>query len=329
MKINVRYYDGITNQAHDAQLVYHDDQHLSVYYQNQRQLYALKDVEYIASVGHILPCLDLPHDARIEFLSHDIPQWLNIKHKTLLSRVQIVEKSWRWLAVSFISVIAVIFSTFKWGIPALAYMISINLPDNTLQTLGNQSQDMIIKSTAPSQLSNERQQQILQLYQQLQHDKKATVLFREGKSIGANALAIPNHTIVITDELVALTQNDQELLGVLAHEQAHLDEKHSLQQILRGLGMSLFYMMITGDTTDLITNFPIMMMSAQYSQKFELDADKYAVKEMQRLNISPQHLANFLQRLDEQHGDNHSSWTNLFASHPVTSERIAQIERLQ
>lgn len=329
MKINVRYYDGINNQAYDAQLMYHDEQHFVVYYQNQRQMYALKDVEYIASVGNILPCLDLPNDARIEFLSHDIPQWLHIKHKTMLSRVQIVEKSWRWLAVSFISVIAVIFSTFKWGIPALAYIIAVNLPDSTLKTIGDQSQQMIIQSTAPSKLSEQRRQQILQLYQQLQHDQKATLLFREGKSIGANALAIPNNAIVLTDELVQLTQNDNELLAVLAHEQAHLDEKHSLQQILRGFGMSLFYMMITGDTTDLFTNFPIMMMSAQYSQQFELAADKYAVQEMQRLNISPQHLANFLQRLDDNHGESDSRWTHLFASHPVTSERIAQIQQLQ
>lgn len=329
MQTQVRYYDGISNVAHDAILSYHDEQHVKIIYQHQSKIYPIKSFEYIASVGNILPCIDLPNDARIEFLSHELPEWLPLQHKKMLFHVQNIEQNWRWIALSFIAVIFVIFSTFKWFIPAAAYTVAMNLPETTMYRLGDESEKMVIQYTQNTQLSAQRQQQILQLYQRLEQKQPAKLVFRGGGRIGANALAIPNNTIVLTDELVELTKNDYELLAVLAHEQGHLDERHSLQQILRGLGMSLFYMMITGDSTDLFTNFPIMLMSAQYSQHFELEADQKSIDEMKRLGISPQHLADFLQRLNQQHGgdSNDNSLMDIFASHPPTQERVAQVQQ--
>ena len=40
--------------------------------------------------------------------------------------------------------------------------------------------------------------------------------------MGLNAAAIPNNTIIVTDELVKLSGADEEVLAVLAHEQGHL-----------------------------------------------------------------------------------------------------------
>lgn len=329
MQTQVRYYDGISNLAHDAILSYHDEQHVKITYQQQTKIYSIKSFEYIASVGDILPCIDLPNDARIEFLTHEIPDWLNLKHKNMLNQVSLIERQWKWIAVSFVSVIVVIFATFKWLIPAFAYTVAMNLPADTLQRLGDESEKMVLQYTKDTQLSTQRQQQILQLYQRLEQKQPAKLIFRGGGRIGANALAIPNNTIVLTDELVELTHNDQELLGVLAHEQGHLDDRHSLQEIMRGLGISLFYMMITGDSSDLIANFPIAMISAKYSQKFELEADQNAIDELKRLGISPQHMANFLQRLEQQHGEQTSNnrLMDIFASHPPTPERVAQIQQ--
>lgn len=328
MQVKILYYDGISNKAHDAILMYHDTEHIKVNYHQQSKIYALKSCEYIASVGDILPCIDLPNDARIAFLSHEIPDWLPLKHKTMLSHVQYIERHWKWIFVSFIGVIAVIFATFKWLIPAVAYSVAMNLPADTLNKLGDKSEIIVMYHTRKTQLTTERQQQILQLYQRLNHQQPAKIVFRGGGRFGANAFAIPNHTIVLTDELINLAKTDEELLAVLAHEQAHLDERHSLQEILRGIGMSLFYMVITGDSGDLLTNAPLMIISAQYSQKFELDADQHAIDEMKRLGISPQHLANFLQRLEQKRENSERDViSDILSNHPTTPERIAQVQR--
>ena len=48
--------------------------------------------------------------------------------------------------------------------------------------------------------------------------------------MGLNAAALPNNTIIVTDELVKLNGADEEVLAVLAHEQGHLVQKHSMQK---------------------------------------------------------------------------------------------------
>ena len=183
-----------------------------------------------------------------------------------------------------------------------------------------------------------------QEYQQLvAENRPAKLLFRGGGSIGANALAIPNNTIIVTDELVKLAKNDYELIGVLAHEQGHLVQRHSLQQSLSGLGISIILLMITGDGSDILTSLPVAAVGASYSRDFESEADLYALKQLSKHQIPTAHFANFLQRMeDEADGEtakekdakdetvkDQRSWTDFFESHPATKARIDAVRNYQ
>ena len=185
--------------------------------------------------------------------------------------------------------------------------------------------------TAPSTLTPARKQEISDLYRQkLKPEVPAKLLFRKGGKIGANAFAIPNNTIVLTDELVALAKNDHEILAVLAHEQGHLVYRHSLQQALRGIGIGVLMIAVTGDSSDLFTTLPVLLAGAQYSQAFEMEADRYAVTELQRLNLPQQHLSTFLQRLQAQQDyAEEEGIGNWISTHPLTAERVKQVETLQ
>ena len=75
-----------------------------------------------------------------------------------------------------------------------------------------------------------------------------TLNFRGGGFIGPNAFALPDGTLVITDELVKLAGGDTEMLvGVLAHEIGHVELEHSLRQLYRAAGMAGLVMLIAGD----------------------------------------------------------------------------------
>lgn len=324
--IPVRYYDGIRNRAHDAFLSVADD-HLCIHYGTQTDFFPLKQVAYIASVGTILPALELPNDARVEFLSCDLPDWLPLKHKTALNHIAHFEKSWKWVGVGFVTVLCVILAMFKWGIPMAAYYAAHTLPEQTLQDAGNQAEKLVMKLTQPSKLPEKRQQEIRALYQKLQHPNPAQILFRQGGTLQANAFAIPNNTIVLTDELVNLAKNDHQILAVLAHEQGHLHHRHSLQQVFRGVGTGVFLLIITGDSSDLLNNVPIMLISAQYSQAFELEADLYAINELKRLQLSPQHMADILVHLHQAHEHNDEGSLQMLSTHPATRERVQQVQR--
>lgn len=331
--IPIRYYDGVRNVAHTAELSY-DGEHIAIHYQQQVAYYTLNEVEYIAGVGRVLPALELPNDARVEFLSAELPDWLPLKHQKMLNHVQHFEQSWKWVGIGFVVVALVVAGVLKFGIPFAAYHVAHTLPESTLQKAGDHAESLIKeKIMSPSKLSAQRQQEISALYyQKLNPKNPAKLLFLKGNIFGANALAIPNNTIVLTDELVALAKNDGELIAVLAHEQGHLNEKHSLQQALRAVGVGVLLMVITGESDDLLSNLPIMLVSAQYSQTFELEADRHAIMELKRLNMSPKHLADMLGRLHESHGvrdDNGEQSNNWFGSHPVLQERVKQVEQFK
>ncbi|HHW4643827.1 TPA: M48 family metallopeptidase, partial [Campylobacter coli] len=69
--------------------------------------------------------------------------------------------------------------------------------------------------------------------------------FRDGGIIGPNAFALPDGTVVITDQLVWLAAGDTDmLLGVLAHEIGHVELKHSLRQLYRAAGVAGLIMLI-------------------------------------------------------------------------------------
>lgn len=111
--------------------------------------------------------------------------------------------------------------------------------------------------------------------------------------MGMNAAAIPNNTIIVTDELVKISGTDEEVLAVLAHEQGHLVQKHSMQKVISNLGVAGLFALVTGDLNDVVTVSVVVLTDAGYSQAIELDADDYAMQHWHQQQISSIHLSNF------------------------------------
>lgn len=333
--IDAIFYDGIVSKPQPAQVTRKDDQSVLVRYGEglaQQRSYSYTDMQLIGALGQIQPVIELQGDARLEFAA-ELPEWFNLQRKGLHHSIWKLERTPALILFSVVFVLALGFATVKWGIPAASHYVAHHLPANTLMQLGDEAESYVLNITEQSQLPQARQQQIVSQYQKLvAGDQPAKVLFRQGGHIGANALAIPNNTIILTDELVALAQDDREIVGVLAHEQGHLIQRHSLQQALSGLGFSVILIMITGDGSDLLTNLPVAMLGASYSRNFEAEADEYALNAMQAQQIPTVHFANFLQRLAKESGEDkaaeQSVW-DFFSSHPATQDRIKAVRNFE
>lgn len=156
-----------------------------------------------------------------------------------------------------------------------------------------------------------------------------TLNFRTGGAIGPNAFALPDGTVVLTDELVGMAGKDDEMiLGVLGHEIGHVDRKHSLRQIYRAAGVTALIMLIGGDigsgTEDLLVQ-GAAVLSLSYSREAEADADRFSVALMHKAGKDPAAIARFFELLHDKLGD-HAA-TNFLSSHPSTPERIAETLR--
>jgi len=156
--------------------------------------------------------------------------------------------------------------------------------------------------------------------------KPSKLMFRTGDQVGANAFALPGGTVVVTDELVKLAANDDEILSVLAHELGHVVGQHSLRQIYRVMGFWVMVAAFGGDSGQIVEDVVAhgsLLMSLSYSRQFELDADSAAMVFMTKAGLNPSLLATMLEKLTadcKSCGD--SNW---YASHPAVSERVKRL----
>lgn len=330
----VRYFDGNVSTPHIASIrpVYYQEKidGFIIAWQDKtntqlEKRYFTKDCDYLPAVANAPHAIMLSDGARIEFLG-EMPAWLTLENQRLFGRIATMEKRWAWIGASVVIMCAFVFGVFRFGIPYASNHIAQQLPDDALSTLGNQAQDYVMELTTPSKLPKARQDEIIALYDKLDGSPKATVIVRGGGDIGANALAIPNNTIVITDELIKLSNDDNEILAVLAHEQGHLVHRHSLKQAISSIGTGVLIVVITGDTSDLLLTLPTLLATAQYSQQAELEADQFAINELKRLNISPAYLASFFEKMEKELGDEHTH-LSILSTHPHTDERIKQVKQ--
>jgi len=147
--------------------------------------------------------------------------------------------------------------------------------------------------------------------------------FRSSPMIGANAFALPSGIIVMTDELVKLARNDQEVIAVLAHELGHVRHRHTMRRLLESSATALIIAGVTGDiasTTSLAAAAPTLLLQSKYSRDHEREADVYAIEMMRKSELEPRHFAAILKRLEGE-TPQRGGLPTFLSSHPPTEER--------
>lgn len=143
----------------------------------------------------------------------------------------------------------------------------------------------------------------------------------------ANAFALPGGFIVVSDELVHMAANDEELAAVLAHEIGHVELRHGLQSVLRNSAALVVVSTVTGDLSTLTAfsgTLPFLLFQRGYDRAFESAADDYAVDLLRRARINPAELAYMLERLEGARPAQGNDFTYL-STHPSTKDRVKKL----
>lgn len=231
------------------------------------------------------------------------------------------QSSWRWIGASFVGVIFAVGLMFLYGVPLAAKGITYWLPESADTLLGNQAWPLVERELfTASKLSKERQDELRAKFaalvaKQLPDAPKYQLEFRRCK-FGPNAIALPGGRIVLADELVKLSTNDDALIGVLAHELGHVKHRHSMRNIVQASAVTAFISMWLGDVSSLVAVVPGTLATLKYSRDLEAEADDYAVSAMRAAQVSTQPMADLFAKLPNTDG------SALMMSHPVTKERI-------
>ena len=145
-----------------------------------------------------------------------------------------------------------------------------------------------------------------------------------------NAFAAPGGYIFITVGLLKTLKNEAELAGILAHEIAHVTQRHMLDTIRRGalLGsVSELTLSAMKKDPEMFSNVIDQMTELLFTKGLdkdkEFEADAVGVDYAYRAGYHPRGLQDYLRNLLKAEGHTQSGF---FTTHPSTQIRISNID---
>lgn len=332
-----RYFDGRTSAPVTAKLRIDEMGFVRIVDLDAIPPVAIAQLNISARIGNIPRILRFPNGAQFETDRNDLVDQILIrfalsKPNSILHRL---ESNLRLAALALAMLAGLSWLTIQFGVPLFAKYIAFSVSPETAALIGQGTLDVLDKSIfEPSELAESRQQRLQKRFKALvalQQDAYAyELLFRVGGKIGPNAFALPSGAVVMTDELVQLTHNDDELLTVLAHEIGHTQQRHGLRHVLQTSVMFLIVTALTGDVSQasgLVATLPTALIDAQYSQTFEREADNHALLTLRQLAIDPVHFKNLMLRIEKKYKDS-GKLPAFLSSHPATEERVKLFDRM-
>jgi metalloendopeptidase OMA1, mitochondrial len=156
----------------------------------------------------------------------------------------------------------------------------------------------------------------------------------------ANAFCLPGGKIGVYTGLLPITKDDAGLAAVIGHEVAHASQHHGAERMsiatasqgvqqaagaAAGEKYSQVAMAAVGGIAKIGAELP-------YSRKHETEADHVGLLYMARAGYDPEEAVRFWERFSASHGEEKTGatakLTNLLRTHPVDSQRIADLKAL-
>lgn len=140
-----------------------------------------------------------------------------------------------------------------------------------------------------------------------------------------NAFAAPGGVVVVFSGLLTTAATAEELAGVLAHEVAHAELRHSLRGMVKGLGLRALVALLAGDISDsVLTGAATRLTELRFSRDAEREADANGLQRLLAARISPHGMLRFYQRLT---AEQRPSPPALLSTHPASGERLDWLRR--
>ncbi len=216
---------------------------------------------------------------------------------------------------------------------AMASAITAGVPMEWEQKLGNRQIESLQKSGRLLDDSNEVAQlaalaaPLVQVLPSGRRDLK----FHISGDAAANAFALPGGHVVVNVGMLRMTDQPEELLGVLAHELAHQTKRHAIRRIISGSGplviFGLFLHSNSGSGNFLAMGSGLMVFEG-FSREYETEADDTGWSYLVAANIDPRGMIRSFKKLEaeEEKTGLGAIGPQALRSHPAIEKRIARME---
>jgi len=252
------------------------------------------------------------------------------------SRMTKAEGSLKFVAMAVVATFVCLFGLYRYGLPAVASAAANVTPPAVVATMDTSTLQTVDRVMfRETSLSEERQAELTAIFDELveisgQTNPPLKLEFRDGHRLGANAIALPGGTIILTDQLEALAENDDQLAGVLAHEIGHVEHKHSLRQLYRALGLGFMIGVIGGDSGQIVEDVvaqAALLDTFSFSRAFETEADLHSVEIMIKAGRDPMAVVDLLDLIVRDYDiDPETEESGWLSTHPANKERRASVQ---
>jgi beta-barrel assembly-enhancing protease len=139
-----------------------------------------------------------------------------------------------------------------------------------------------------------------------------------------NAFTLPDGHLLIYSGLILASDNQEELIGVICHEIAHMQLNHVMKKLVKEVGLSVILSMTTGNSgSEILNETARLLSSSAFDRKLEKEADIKAVEYLITAKINPEPFANFLYK--QSNNDKALKYLTWVSTHPDSKERAKYI----
>ncbi len=148
---------------------------------------------------------------------------------------------------------------------------------------------------------------------------------------GVYHFSLPGGNIFLSRGLVELTENENEVAAVIAHEAVHCSRRNAVTEIADAYSYALVGQHIVGENPEIIkdilenifTNNTIL----DYGKKEEFEADKRALYYLDSSDYDPAGYSTLLQKIIDFQDKDSYMVRHLLRTHPDTEKRYARVQR--
>jgi beta-barrel assembly-enhancing protease len=140
-----------------------------------------------------------------------------------------------------------------------------------------------------------------------------------------NAFCLPGGYIYIYTGIIKFLDNEAEFAGILAHEMAHADNRHTTERLTAVYGLDLLLSFVLGDNpnqlAEIVAGYAEGLGLLAYSRQNEYEADSYAVQYLYVTEYNAPSLGDFFQKMQ-----NEPKGLTFLSTHPSPEDRLQKIQ---
>ncbi len=333
IKINAYYYDGQSSEQIPVTVIFHPSGEVEITADQLNIKTSIQHLTIAPRLANTQRNIYFENGAKLETNENDAIDRITAYFETniIFTWIHKLEKNWSYALIALLTTIGFLWGGIEYGVPIAAKWAVKAVPYSIEQKIGQQGlktlDDWLF---SPSNITLAEQKHLQNNFNDLvsisKREPDYQLMIRSSKQMGPNALALPGGIIILTDSLIELAENDQQIIAVLAHEMGHIEFRHGLRSLLQDSLTALFMAGVLGDissVTSLSVALPTYLVESRYSREFELEADQYAIHYLQDQNIDVDKFSRILSLLEQSQNMDYEF--DYLSSHPAMQKRIGII----